>query len=61
MTGERPQGSFLDDGFVSGRLLELGVWEHLLFHRPLAWPFYVIIRFISRTFSFLQIWFVVLL
>jgi hypothetical protein len=49
MTGDRPQGSFLDSGFVTGRLLELKVWECLLLHRPLVWPFYVIVRFISRT------------
>jgi hypothetical protein len=38
MNGEHPQGSFLDDDLVSGRLLEPGVEEHLMLCRPLAWP-----------------------
>jgi hypothetical protein len=38
MNGEHPQGSFVDGGLISGKLLEPGVGEHLLLHWPLAWP-----------------------
>jgi hypothetical protein len=59
MNGEHPQSSFLDDGFVSGRLLELRVGEHLLLHRPLAWPSLCNHQLHIKNFSFLQIPFIV--